>query len=295
VNSDSDPILIGRTWHFEDGTQLPLVSGGSDTGPVDQDLNSDPGFDIDLGEAMQQQVAPPADDLASGFLKNVREQDRPIVQQYVKDWDAGVTRRFQAIRDQYRPYEELGVPVEQIQGALSLMDLINEDPGAVMEYLGRITGGQPQQQQYQQQPQGFENPWAEEGVPDALAERFMQQEQILMGLAERFLESDNLTQEQQEAAELDDYLDELEAKHGNFNEDFVLAQLAKGLDGETAVKNWNQSIQEHINSRRSQKPPPAILGGSGSVPQGGVDPRKMSREETIDFVTKNLEAVNNQR
>jgi len=259
----------------------------SDTGQPDFNL------DLNLGEPGASETEPPAspDDLASPFLKNVREGDRPIVQQYIKDWDRGVQQRFQAIHDQYKPYKELGAEPEDIDRALRLAELINEDPKFVYDHLANIVG----QSQPQQQPGQFENPWADEGVPDALAQRFMQQEQILTVLAERMLGQENTSQEQQEAAELDSYMQQLSAKYGDFNEDFVLTQLAKGLDGDAAVQLWNETVQGAINSRRSQKPPPAVLGGNGSVPQGGVDPRKLSREETVDYVTKNLLAIQQER
>lgn len=41
----AEPVLIGRLWHFPDGTTLPLVSGGADD--TDDDADKDGGDDAD--------------------------------------------------------------------------------------------------------------------------------------------------------------------------------------------------------------------------------------------------------
>jgi hypothetical protein len=105
---------------------------------------------------------------------------------------------------------------------------------------------------------------------------------------------DNATQESRDQAALDDLLGALNEKYGDFNETFVMAQIVQGVDPEQAVQQWNQEIQNGINSR-SSRPAPAVLGGSGSVPQSGVDPRKMSSEDVRKFLADQLTQVKDQR
>jgi hypothetical protein len=68
MSADTDPILIGRTWHFADGATLPLVAGGSDTfsvpgPPAGGDLDVEPDFDRfgdDGGTGDEGQPPPPS-------------------------------------------------------------------------------------------------------------------------------------------------------------------------------------------------------------------------------------------
>lgn len=242
------------------------------------------------------QVETNPDNLASPFLKNVAEADRPVVAKYLQDWDRGVQQRFQAIHQQYAPYKQFG-DAEDVQTAIQLAGLMNERPEVVFqklaEHLGYELGQQPQQQGYQQQ-QGFENPWADQGIPDDFANLIQTQQQLIEALVGKVQGIDNATQDERDQAALDDLLGALHEKHGDFNENYVMTQLLQGMDPEDAVASWNHEIQNAINSRTS-RPAPTVLGGSGTVPQGGVDPRKMSSEEVRKFVASQLEEANRQR
>jgi hypothetical protein len=266
----------------------------SDNGPGNLDPTT--GSEVS-GEIDPQQAAlnTSPDNLASPFLKNVPDADRPVVAKYIQDWDRGVQQRFQQIHNQYAPYKEFG-DAEDVKTALELARLVNEDPQQVFDFLAGHLGvqvGQQPQQQFQQQ-QGFQNPWAEQGIPDEFAQQIVQMQQLNEALVQKVMGMDNATQEQRDQAALDDLLGALSEKYGDFNETFVMAKIVQGVDPEQAVQEWNQEIQNHVNSR-SSRPAPAVLGGSGSVPQSGVDPRKMSPEDVRKFLADQLTEVNNQR
>lgn len=290
----NDPILIDRTWYFPSGETLPLVSGGSDTGSADD------GMQINFGPDGEE--APNPDDLANPYLATIPEVDRNVVAKYIRGWQGNVTRRFQDIHRQYEPYKNLGNP-DELSKATALYNLMDTNPASVFqilaesaddipeiaEYLQQYTG--QQQGGYQQQGGEFENPWAEQGIPDDFATMFLQQQEVLQALAEKVMGYDSSRQEDEEAAQLDGVLDDLHSRYGEFDEDAVLLRMYQGMDPDSAVKDWDQSIQQAINSRQSTKPPPMVLGGNGSVPHGGVDPTKLSDADRRKYIAQQLQAV----
>lgn len=287
-----DPILIGREWHFSTGEILPLVSGSSDMG------EPDPGININFGPDGSQQADP--DDLANPYLASIPEVDRNVVAKYIKGWQGNVTQRFQALHDQYRPYEQLG-DIEDMQRATALYNLMQDSPQEVFRVLAdnaheipevaellQQYGGQGQQQQQGEQ---YENPWADHGIPDDFANMFIQQQQVLAALADKVMGYDSNQQEEQEARQLDEVIDGLHSQYGDFDEDHVLLRMYQGMDPDAAVQDWSESIQQAINSRQSAKPPPMVLGGNGSVPHGGVDPKSLSDTDRRRYIAEQLQAV----
>ena len=67
-------------------------------------------------ETSQGPVGAPEEDLslASPFLNKIPASDRTVVGRYIKDWDAGVTKKFQDYSSRIKPYEALGA-VEELQ------------------------------------------------------------------------------------------------------------------------------------------------------------------------------------
>lgn len=262
----------------------------SDTGSADE-------IQINFGPDGSEQADP--DDLANPYLASIPEVDRNVVAKYIKGWQGNVTRRFQDIHQQYAPYKSLGDP-DTLSKAAALYNLMDDSPQEIFRILAENADEIPEIQQMlreytqpQQPQQGgeFQNPWAEEGIPDSFATMFIQQQEVLQALAEKVMGYDSSRQEDQEAAELDAVLDDLHSSFGDFDEDAVLLRMYQGMDPESAVRDWDQSIQQAINSRQSAKPPPMVLGGNGSVPHGGVDPTQMSDTERRAYIAQQLQAV----
>lgn len=264
------------------------------------DMGEDPGININFGPGGEEN-APSPDDLANPYLASIPEVDRNVVAKYIKGWQGNVTRRFQDIHNEYAPYKQLGDP-EELSKAASLYNLMNESPHEIFRVLVENANDIPEvaqmlqqyagQQQQQYRPQGeFENPWAEDGIPDEFATMFIQQQQVLAALADKVLGYDSNRQEEQEAAQLDEVLNDLHSQYGDFDEEHVLLRMYQGMDPDSAVKDWESSIQQAINSRQSAKPPPFVLGGNGSVPHGGVDPTKLSDKDRRSYIAQQLQAV----
>jgi hypothetical protein len=227
-----------------------------------------------------------SDSLASPFLERIPEADREVVGRYIKDWDAGVTRKFQSIHEQYAPFK--GMDAEETQQAMALMQLINEDPQRVYDLLGQSLQpqGQPGQQQMPQNP--FADANGDVDLPPQFIDKFTRMEQTLEALAGRFLQDAEQRQAEQEDQQLEQYMGALQNKYGEFDEDWVLSKMLGGMDGEQAVKEYGQWLQQQINSRMSQKRPVPVLGGGGSVPPNGVDPTKMSGGDVRKLVADML-------
>jgi hypothetical protein len=235
-----------------------------------------------------EEIDPSADlSLANPFLAKIPQGDREVVAKYIKDWDSGVTKRFQQIHEQYRPYKELGADPEALQGAWAIQQMINEDPQRVYDLLGQVLGqGQGQQQAQEAQPQLTSSEL--EDLPPAFVEKFTRMEQILEQLAGQFMETQEQQQAKAEDEELDNYIGQLHEQFGDFDEDWVLQKMLKGMDGAQAVNAYNKWVQDTINSRMSGKRPVPVLNGGGSMPLNGVKPSELTRQQTQDMVAQML-------
>jgi len=256
-----------------------------------------PGIDPTAGTDLPGQPDPLAtnpDNLSSPFLAKIPEADRPVVARYIQDWDRGVQQRFQAIHEQYKPYKEFGDAAD-VEKAIKVSQLLDADPEQVFNLLARELGyqvGAPEPQRTSQSD--FQNPWEDLGIPDEFANMVVQQQNLLEALVAKVSGIDTATQDQQDQAALDDLLGALHDKYGDYDETYVMAHIVQGMDPEAAVDQWNNSIQSAINSR-SSRPAPTVLGGSGTVPQSGVDPRKMSGQDVRNFLADQLTAINAQK
>lgn len=241
-------------------------------------------------------VTPPVQDdgLLNPFLNNIPEQDRPIVAKYAKDWDAGVTRKFQSYTDQLNPYKELGT-AEEFKVAMELVSLLQADPQKfytdLAEALGIDNMSDNGSAGAQNTPPVSENNGGQETNP--FQAEFDQLKQAYTELSQKFEQSQTAQTEAQQLAELDKYLVNLHNTHGSFDDDFVLLRMSRGVDAETAIKEYEKMIEDGINSRR-KAPAPAIIPGAGGIPNGQVDPSKLNSSQKQAFIAAQLAAVNNQ-
>ncbi len=134
-------------------------------------------------QPVEEQESESGGELSNPFLQNVAEEDRDVVGKYVKPWDANVTRRFQEVHNQYKPYKDLG-EIEQLKQDVEIANFIRNNPDQMYQMLHEQfgqqlqQGQQPQQGVTQQQPgnQGLSlNNLPEELQP--LAQLLQQQEQ----------------------------------------------------------------------------------------------------------------------
>lgn len=175
---------------------------------------------------------------------------------------------------------------EALQQAVQLYQFASENPQGLYDLL---------KQEYEQQnePEQEQTPDPElEGVPPQLLERLDKQQQMIEQMAQILVNQQKSTQEQQEDAELDAYLNDLKQRHGDFDEDYVLLKMEQGLDGDKAVSAYQAAIQKAAQTQQQQNANsnvPAVLSGGGSIPLESFDPAKAKSNEVQDFVAKVLE------
>jgi hypothetical protein len=263
------------------------------------------------GTAEVQPEGQATSSLADGFLSNIPENDRAVVGRYVKDWDSGVTKRFQEIHNEYAPYKELG-DVENLRQAMELYNMLDTQPEVIYEALKQHFD-QPQisgaQSAFSQQPQGFQNPQQVQPAPQInpqllqalspiltpLQEKMDQQEQIIQKMADVIVSGNQATQVQQEDAQLDAYLTDLKETHGNFDESAILLYLYQnpGSTGEQAVAAWKESMQQYMGNAPVRQAPPVLTGGS--VPANHVDVGSLESKQVRDLVANVMAASTNQQ
>jgi hypothetical protein len=284
------------------------MSQQSNPGPPD--LSSYFQSDQGTGETQETEPQPQSqegqvtDSLGSDFLKNIPDNERPIVEKYVKDWDAGVTKKFQEIHGQYEPYKQFG-SVEDVQQAIELMQLLENDPAFVKaqieEYLASQPGGNQQNQQTQQiqtppTQQVQTNPQLEQALQPFL-KPLQEENQKLQGYVEKIAQAlynqDQSSKEAQEDAALDAVLRDLETTHGKFDVDAVLYRMYQnGGDTEKAWKDWHDSIQAYIPQQQSSNLPPVFSGEA--ISSEPVDVGNMPNKDIVSLVAGIMENTANQ-
>lgn len=244
------------------------------------------------GQPQQTGQAPSGDSLYAEFLQQVPEAQRPLIEPHLKKWDAGVTKRFQELHSKYRPYEELGTDPEQLGQAVQLMEAL-EDPEQqrrIYEYFKEQfeaetgAGAQPQP--------GATEEEVYSTIPPEFTQRLEKSERLLEQVAQFILTSRQKEMEAEEEAELDQTLDQLREKHGDFDEDWVIVRMARGMDAEEAVQAWNNLIQERVNSAGSGNGLPPTLHGGGAVPAETVNLKDMARNDVKGLVAGLLSQAN---
>lgn len=217
-------------------------------------------------EGVQEQ----SDGMASSFLTRIPEADRPTVEKYVKQWDAGVTRRFQELHKQYEPYKNLG-ELETLQKAQEIYGILDSDPERLYNALKEVFEEEAAGGQQQQNPDtSVENPPEFQGALQELQGKFDQQTQVLEALAQYVMNQENQSKESKEDGELEDYLALLKEEYGQFDEDYVLTKMFHGASGEEAIQAYQDFVQQITNQAGSAVSNlPTFLSSSGGsgVPQ----------------------------
>ncbi len=276
----------------------PLQQHQSNVEPVIAD-NTDTGGDNSGGSGQGSSDYSPSE-FASGFLNEVADEDKAIVEKYLNKWDSGVTKKFQDLNDKLKPYEEYGLSPEVLPQVGELLDLLENDPKTLYELLAEVVnpdgvpvnnGGTPVGNQQQNLGSGANSTEGTFQVPPELLSRVDNQDSLIKAVAQIILGNEEQAKAQQEDQALDAHITELKTKYpGNFNEEYVLMKIANGGDGEEAIKEWQGMIQKELNSA-GQKPTPPILSGTGGVVSGQQSVKDLSRADTKKLVAETLARV----
>lgn len=256
-----------------------------DLDPAQGLLNALEGDSPELTESVEQEPTVKLSPYAENYLKSVSPEHVPIVTEHVKRWDAGFTQHTQKLHNDYK--QQLGQwsglgDYDTVSQYVQLAQQLVADPSAFVDRLeaeGFITSRQAAQMQQQ-----VEDDLS--GLPPAVAEKlkrldalegnFSKVEKALGGVAQHLTAQQAAAKQVQEDRELENYLGQLKARHGDFDEQAVLRFMAAGMDGDAAVGYYNSLIQNGLNSRSAPKPPNVLSGASPSMTP---DPSKLSDAE----------------
>ncbi len=210
-----------------------------------------------------------------------------IVTPKLQEWDRGVQQRFDSIKNQYKPWEDLISSVDDPQVAASgiqLLRALESNPEGFWKALGDSYNFTPAQTAALQQ--------AVEGEEETVSpadERVARVEQAVGQLAQMLLNERQAQQQQSWQQQLETELTKLTEKHGDYDRDWVLTQIAAGTKPDDAVTMYQTAINNKA-TQLAQKSgnAPAILGSGGGIPANNVDPTVLDSKGTKELVANML-------
>lgn len=263
------------------------------------------------GQEQEQQT------VSNPFLDTVAPEDRPVMEKYIQQWDAGVNRRFQELHQQYRPYKDLG-EVEDLQRAVQFATLLQTNPEVIFQALQERFGNQQRpapggSPQFQPGNQNLQNGFDYAALPEDLAplapafqqydQRFEQTNQQLAQvtrtlevIGKHLLDQQNQGKVSEAEKEFEEYMGLLETEFGPFDREYVVALMQhpqNPMKAEDAIKRYQALVQNNVNESRKPGPTvPAVLGGGGSVSTvERVKPEDLSRKDVRNLVADVLKAA----
>lgn len=276
------------------GTAEPVTpttdQGGEVTQPVETQAQADP------------------NSLAQGFLSQIPEEHRSIVEPYVKQWDAGVTRRFQELHSTYSPFKEYldaGYDADRVRAGVQLYQMLETNPQFIYNILAQELGAGGQEQGQGNPQDGISDELYAE-LPPQLQQQLQQQAQAvaeqnkaLEAIATWINTQISSEKQQQEDYQLDQYLGLLKTEYGEFDEEWVLTKMGLGMSGEDAIKAF-RSFEQKVRGDGERKgvgagsKAPEVLSGGSVVLPSGADIKTADRKDVRNLVADILEKANQQ-
>lgn len=229
-------------------------------------------------------------------LSVLPEQFHSVVTPHFQKWDQAANQRVESVNSQlaqfeaYKPYVEHGINSDELEQGLRLLYEINNNPQNVYQALQNAYNF-GQSETPNQESEEEENPLS--NLPPEIMEKLQSHDGMLNAVAQIVLNDAQAKEAAAADAALDKELSDLKAKHGDFDEDYVLAKMQLGMSGEEAAASYQALVQ-----RITPQPfAPTLLGSSGGngVPSNAIDPTKLSGKETRNLVAEMLAAAAKQQ
>lgn len=219
----------------------------------------------------------------------------------LQEWDAGVSRRFQKIHDEYEPYKALeDYDPDNLKQAADLYAALVNDPAATWETIGKVFGLSPEdlsQSVSSEDDEDFDYSELPPAVKAKLAKIDEHERALEMMQREQYERQQSQTEAEEDAA-LDEYISELHEQYGGFDEEYVISLIASGYDGEEAVERFYEVIETASKASAPEAPrqsAPRVMSGSGGVPTPEIpDTSKMSNQDTQSLVAEILKLAANE-
>lgn len=223
-------------------------------------------------------------------LSVIPEQYHSQIMPHFQQWDQSAQSQIEkanAAAKQFEPYKDFvehGINPDELQQGLRLMYEINQNPKAVYDALASAynfgsnvgSGNVESEEDEEDDSQQFQDP------------RYDQLQEGIELVSRIVLENENAKLAAQAEKELDDELNSLREKHGDFDERYVLAMMEMDMTGEQAVQAYKELTQNLLQN--NPRPfAPSILGNSGGgsgLPSQAIDPTKMQPKEIRNLVAE---------
>lgn len=233
-----------------------------------------------------------------------------LVKPDLKEWDSGVTKKFQDIHDTYAPYKsfaEQKVEAEELQQAYQLFQALQADPEAVYKRMAEYYGygaTAPVETPTEPTPTpnanalpvDFGDPALNAWMQEQTA-KSAQQEALLVQMGQLLLSERQTAAdaqlEQQQSQLFDTEQAKAKEKYGDIVDNpLVTTLVAQFGDFDKAVEIVKQTIDNELTAR-SRPPVPTVLSGSGgSLPTPEApDLAKMSSKDTRNLVVEMLKSA----
>ena len=230
------------------------------------------------------------------LLSAVPDSLHHVITPHLQKWDQGVQNRFQQLQQDnsvYEPYKEFvdqGVAPQDIQQAMAVMAMINDNPDQFYKEMQSFYKDDPrfaQQDTSQGQQESLDLGEQQKQFDlsqDPNFQTIARQQEIIA----QFLSGQVQDGEAQQAdIALDKELAGLTTKYGQFDEDYVLGLANGGVDLEVAVQRY----QNVISRTRTPVPGsnlPTVVTPGGGIPSTAIDVAKIDRKGTRQLIADYL-------
>jgi hypothetical protein len=251
---------------------------------MENELGESEGYESSDGyeyssEPAQETSEPRLSGYAKSFLETVPEEHRPVLQNYLPQWDSNFTKYAQKVQGELKGYRELG-DYETLTNSRRLYDTLLNQPQVIYDYLVNQGYGK-------QEARAIAEEMGSSEEPDPTEQRLAEYEKYIAAMASWIQNQETMSQEAYEREMLETTMEELKQQYGEYDRTWVLRAIAAGADPEEAVQEFHQLVQNVVN-QRAKAPAPKVLSGSGLPPVNKPDLANASSKDTKDYLTKML-------
>lgn len=270
---------------------MDMLAGGGDEGnntsPVTESAVEAPA-PVETQQDTQQSGHPAWDDV----IKYVQPDQVETVRQQLRQWDSGVQRRFDEVHSRYKPFEPfLGHNPQTLEQALTLFNVFNGDPRTLYDQMGQHFGFSRGQGRDDSLDVGeFAEDDKQQQAPDITQHPQFQQLQAQQAQLQQMIFE---RQQQEEAAQADQWLESEIAKHSQANPGVQLdweyiitkAQAIADKTGnvdssiEHAVTDYLGLISKVRTIPSASASAPRLLPTVGGAPSNITDVSKLSDKD----------------
>lgn len=254
----------------EDSTATSGTDAPTDLGPVETTI------------ASESQALNPA---WNEMIAAVPEAFAPLITPHLRKWDANYAK-LQGDFESYREFKEQQISPDTIKNALNVMQVLDQNPRAVydrmVEHFGEEWGLNG--------PTVNEDPMPLIGSPDGeiesdprIAELTRNQEILTQFLYSQEQAKINAQEDQL----LDNQLNTLASKYGQFDERYVISLAKEGVDLEEAVRAYKE-LEARI---AGPKVIPGIMPTNGGIPSSSIDVTALDKKNARGLALSYIQSL----